>query len=152
MCDTPKTTDVRYLFVENERTRKGGSATIDYQFNSNSSLVANVMYSDFYTDILRYRKRTRMQIKNTTEDGDGDYVTTKGRSYNEVKSENTDVRNLNLSLEGQTKIDRVKLDGAVFVTNADYRDNTGTYNFITGNIPLSISNISTDNLMATGTD
>jgi TonB-dependent receptor len=145
-------TDVRYLFVENERTRKGGSATIDYQFNSNSSLVANVMYSDFYTDILRYRKRTRMQIKNTTEDGDDDYVTTKGRSYNEVKSENTDVRNLNFSLEGQTKIDRVKLDGAVFVTNADYRDNTGTYNFITGNIPLSISNISTDNLMATGTD
>ncbi|HEY4154224.1 MAG TPA: TonB-dependent receptor, partial [Puia sp.] len=145
-------TDVRYLFVQNERTRKGASATVDYNFNSTSSLVANVMYSDYYTDILRYRKRTRMQSANTTQNGTGDFVTAKGRSYNEVKSENTDVRNLNFSLEGETKVGRVKLDGAVFATNADYRDNTGTYNFITGNIPLSIHDIGTDNLLATGTD
>ncbi|HET7896402.1 MAG TPA: TonB-dependent receptor plug domain-containing protein, partial [Flavisolibacter sp.] len=58
-------TDVRYLFVQNERTRKGGSATVDYNFNATSNLVANVMYSDYYTDITRYRKRTRMQTSNT---------------------------------------------------------------------------------------
>ncbi|CAN5501191.1 TonB-dependent receptor [soil metagenome] len=145
-------TDVRYLYVENERTRKGGSATVDYNFNSTSSIVANVMYSDYYTDIIRYRKRTRMQTKNTTVDADGNYVTTKGRSYNEVKSANNDNKNLNFSLEGQTSIGKVKLDAGLFATHAQYEENTATYNFITGNIPLSISDISGDYLTTTGTD
>jgi TonB-dependent receptor len=145
-------TDVRYLFVENERTRKGGSATVDYSFNSTSNIVANVMYSDYYTDLIRYRKRTRMQTKNTTVDADGNYVTTKGRSYNEVKSANDDIKNLNVSLEGETTIGKVKLDAGLFATNAQYRENTGTYNFITGNIPLEIDNITGDYLTATDAD
>ncbi|MFT4156293.1 TonB-dependent receptor [Parafilimonas sp.] len=145
-------TDVRYLFVENQRTRKGGSATIDYNFNSTSNIVANLMYSDYFTDIIRYRKRTRMQTKNTTVDDDGNYVTTKGRAYNEVKSGNTDNNNLNLSLIGETAIGKLKLDAGVFATNAGYKESTGTYNFITGNIPLTISDITGDYLTATGTD
>ncbi|HSC40384.1 MAG TPA: carboxypeptidase-like regulatory domain-containing protein, partial [Chitinophagaceae bacterium] len=59
-------TDIRYLYVENQRTRKGASATVDYQFNPTSSIVANVMYSDHFNEITRYRKRTRMQSANTT--------------------------------------------------------------------------------------
>lgn len=145
-------TDVRYLYVENERTRKGGSATVDYNFNSTSSIVANVMYSDYFTDIIRYRKRTRMQTKNTTVDADGNYVTTKGRSYNEVKAADNDNKNLNFSLEGETTIGKVKFDAGLFATHAQYRENTGTYNFITGNIPLKISDISGDYLTATGSD
>ena len=145
-------TDMRYLYVENQRTRKGGSATVDYNFNSTSSITANVIYSDYYTDLIRYRKRTRMQTKNTTVDADGNYVTTKGRSYNEVKSANNDSKNLNLSLEGETTIGKVKFDAGLFATDAQYKENTGTYNFITGNIPLIISDLSGDDIMMTGTD
>lgn len=145
-------TDVRYLFVQNQRTRKGGSATIDYNFSPTSSITANVMYSDYYTDIIRYRKRTRMQTKNTTLDDDGNYVTTKGRSYNEVKSANTDTRNLNFNLEGETKVGQAKLDAGVFFANSQYRENTGTYNFITGNIPLNTNEVTGDYLMASGAD
>ncbi len=145
-------TDVRYLYVENERTRKGASATVDYNFNPTSSLVANFMYSDYLTDITRYRKRTRMQTSSTTRNGAGDYVTTKGRSYNEIKSANDDIRNLNFSLEGETTVGKAKLDAGIFAANSQYEEHTGTYNFITGNIPLTITDITGDYLKAYGTD
>lgn len=145
-------TDIRYLYVENKRKRTGGSATVDYNFGPNSSIVANVMYSDYTTDLTRYRKRTRMQTANTTKNAAGDYTTTRGRSYNEVKDGHTDTKNLSFSLEGETKIGRAKLDGGFFAADADYNEKVGTYNFITGNILLNIRDIGTDYLMATGTD
>ncbi|MBN9381412.1 MAG: TonB-dependent receptor [Chitinophagaceae bacterium] len=145
-------TDIRYLYVQNQRTRSGGGATIDYNFNATSSIVANVMYSDNYNEITRYRKRTRMQTSNTTVDANGIYNTKKGRSYNEVKGATTDNNNLTFNLEGETLIGKVKFDGGIFMGKARYEEHTGTYNFITGNIPLSIASISGDNLVTTGTD
>ncbi|HEY4286287.1 MAG TPA: TonB-dependent receptor [Puia sp.] len=145
-------TDVRYLYVENNRTRKGGSATVDYSFSPTTKLVANVMYSDNYNDFVRYRKRTRMQIANTTVNADGVYSTKKGRAYNEVKSEQDDNSNLTFNLDGETVIGKVKLEGGIYMGKAEFQEHTGTYNFITGNIPLSTSAITGDDLMATGTD
>lgn len=145
-------TDIRYLYVQNQRTRSGGGATIDYNFNATSSIVANVMYSDNYNEITRYRKRTRMQTKSTTVNSEGAYTTTKGRSYNEVKGATDDNSNLTFNLDGETLIGKVKLDGGLYMGKARYEEHTGTYNFITGNIPLSITDISGDNIMATGAD
>jgi len=145
-------TDVRYLFVQNQRTRTGANATVDYNFNATSSLVANVMYSDNYNNYIRYRKRTRMQTSSTTVNTDGSYSTKKGRSYNEVKSEQDDNSNLTFNLDGQTLIGKIKLDGGLYMGKADYEEHTGTYNFITGNIPLTIDQITGDYLKATGTD
>lgn len=145
-------TDVRYLYVQNQRTRKGGSATIDYSFSPTTSLTANVMYSDNYNEITRYRKRIRMQTKNTTVNSDGDYVTTKGRAYNEVKGATDDNNNLTFNLEGETLIGKVKFDGGIFAGKSKYEEHVGTYNFITGNIPLTMSSISGDYLNATGSD
>src|SRR5690606_33338465 len=78
-------TDARYLYVENERTRVGASATLDYSFSPTSSIIANFMYSEHDNDLTRYRKRTRMQTKNTTRTPEGVFTTTKGRGYNEIK-------------------------------------------------------------------
>ena len=145
-------TDVRYLFVQNQRTRKGGSATVDYDFNATTKLVGNVMYSDNYNNIIRYRKRTRMQIASTTVGPAGVYSTKKGRAYNEVKSEQDDNSNLTFNLDGETLIGKVKLDGGIYMGKAEFQEHTGTYNFITGNIPLTTSKITGDNLLATGSD
>jgi TonB-dependent receptor len=145
-------TDIRYLYVQNQRTRTGGGATIDYNFNATSSITANVMYSDNYNEVTRYRKRTRMQTKNTTVDPDGAYTTTKGRSYNEIKGATDDNNNLTFNLNGETLIGKVKLDGGLYMGKAQYTEHTGTYNFITGNIPLSISDISGDEIITTGAD
>lgn len=145
-------TDVRYLFVENQRVRKGASATIDYNFSPSTNLVFNVMYSDRNNDITRYRKRTRMQIKNTTVDDDGNYVTTKGRAYNEVKTATEDNMNLNFNLQGETQLGVVHLDAGLFYSISKFESRANTFNFITGNIPLTIGNISSDYLTATGAD
>lgn len=145
-------TDARFLYVENQRTRKGLSGTVDYAFSPTTSIVANVMYSDHFNEITRYRKRTRMQTKNTTQNASGAYVTTKGRSYNEIKSATEDDSNISFNIQGETTIGSVKLDGGVFLNNSEFVNRSGTYNFITGNIPLSITDISADNLLATGTD
>ena len=145
-------TDVRYLYVENERTRKGASATIDLSFSPSTSLVANFMYSDHENELTRYRKRTRMQTSRTSQDDDGSYNTTRGRSYNEIKSATEDNQNMNVNVQFETRIKRVKLDFGAFASSSDFENISGTYNFITGNIPLSIRDISTDYLMATGTD
>lgn len=145
-------TDVRYLYVENERTRTGVSATVDYAFNPTSSLVANVMYSDHKNYVTRYRKRTRMQTANTTRAAGAPYTTTKGRSYNEIKSATENDQNVSFNLQGETTIGKAKLDGGIFVNHSEFEYKAGTYNFITGNIPLSINDISGDYLMPTGTD
>lgn len=145
-------TDVRYLFVQNQRARTGASATIDYNFNANSNIVANIMYSNNFMDKIRYRKRTRMKTSSTSVDDTGAYFTKKGRSYNEIKSGTEDNNNLSVNLEGQTVVGRVKLDAAVFLGQARHHEDPATFNFITGNIPLAISNIATDNLAAAGAD
>ncbi len=145
-------TDVRYLYVQNERTRTGLSATVDYAFNPTTNLIANVLYSDHDNNVTRYRKRTRMQTANTTKTATGPYTTTRGRSYNEIKSANENDKNVSFNLQGETTIGKVKLDGGIFLNHAEFAYRAGTYNFITGNIPLNITDISGDYLMATGTD
>jgi TonB-dependent receptor len=146
-------TDMRFLYVENQRTRKGASATVDYSFNPTSSIVANVMYSDHFNEITRYRKRTRMQTSSTTKNTTtGAYTTTKGRSYNEIKSATEDDNNLSFNLQGETTVGKVKLDGGIFLNHSEFENLAGTYNFVTGNIPLSITEISGDMLTVTGTD
>ncbi|KAA2239236.1 TonB-dependent receptor [Chitinophaga agrisoli] len=145
-------TDMRYLYVENQRTRTGASATIDYNFSPVTSIVANIMYSDRDNELTRYRKRTRMQTKNTTVDDDGEYITTKGRSYNEVKAGTEDNMNINYNLQGETQIGRLKLDAGLFYSNSKFENRANTFNFITGNIPLSIRDVSSDYLMTTGAD
>jgi TonB-dependent receptor len=145
-------TDVRYLYVENQRTRKGLSATVDYAFNPTTNIVANVMYSDHTNEITRYRKRTRMQTANTTRNAAGVYTTTRGRSYNEIKSATEDDKNVSLNIQGETVIGKVKFDGGVFLNHSEFENLSGTYNFITGNIVLNMTDITGDNLMATGTN
>lgn len=146
-------TDIRFLYVENQRTRKGASATIDYSFSPTTSIVANVMYNNHANDITRYRKRTRMQTANTTKNATtGAYTTTRGRGYNEVKSATEDDKNVSFNLQGETAIGRVKLDGGVFLNNSSFENMSRTYNFITGNSAMSITDISTDELTVTGVD
>ncbi len=145
-------TDVRYLYVENQRTRKGLSATVDYAFNPTTSIVANVMYSDHENEITRYRKRTRMQTANTTKNAAGVYTTTKGRSYNEIKSATEDDKNVSLNIQGETVIGKVKLDGGIFLNHSGFENLSGTYNFITGNIALNMTDITGDYLTTTGTN
>ena len=145
-------TDVRWLYVENRRTRKGASATVDYQFNPTTSIVANLMYSDHFNEITRYRKRTRMQTSSTTRNASGVFTTTKGKSYNEIKSATEDDRNVSLNIQGETVIGKVKIDGGVFLNHSGFENLSGTYNFITGNVPLQITEISGDYLSVSGTD
>ena len=144
-------TDIRMLYLENERTRKGATATIDYSFNPTTSLIANVTYNELDNDATRYRKRTRMQTANTTKTASGPYTTTRGRSYNEIMDRTMDNSNLNFSLEGETAIKRVKLDAGLFYTTSQLKQEANTFNFITGNIPLTIDNISGDYIQANST-
>ncbi len=145
-------TDVRLLYVENERTRTGTSATIDYSFNANTNIVANFMYSDHFNELTRYRKRTRMQTSRTSLNDEGIYVSARGRSYNEIKAATEDNSNLNFNIQGETVIGKVKLDAGVFMNKSEFINKSGIYNFITGDIPLEISDISTDYLEPYGTD
>lgn len=145
-------TDVRWLYVENQRTRTGLSGTLDYQFSPTTNIVANVMYADHVNDITRYRKRTRMQTANTTKNAAGQYVTTRGRSYNEIKSAREDDKNVSLNIQGETVIGKVKLDGGVFLNHSEFENLSGTYNFITGNIALNMTDITGDYLKVSGVD
>lgn len=145
-------TDVRLLYVENERTRRGASATIDYNFSPTTSIIANVMYSDHFNDLTRYRKRTRMQTARNVLGESGEYTNSRGRGYNEIKAATEDNRNLNFNIQGETVIAGVKLDAGVFMNQSELINKSGIYNFVTGNIPLAITDISTDYLEAYGTD
>lgn len=144
-------TDIRILYLENKRTRKGATATVDYNFNPTTSLVANVTLTELDNDATRYRKRTRMQTSNTTKTGTGPYTTTRGRGYNEILERTMDNSNINYSLEGETTIKKVKLDAGLFYTKSQLEQEANTYNFVTGNIPLTIDNISGDFIQASST-
>lgn len=145
-------TDVRWLYVENQRTRQGLSATVDYAFSPVTNITANVMYADHENQITRYRKRTRMQTANTTKNASGQYVTTRGRSYNEIKSATEDDKNVSLNIQGETTIGKVKLDGGIFLNHSEFENLSGTYNFITGNIALNMTDITGDYLKVSGVD
>lgn len=145
-------TDVRLLYVENERTRRGASATVDYSFSPTTSIIANVMYSDHFNDLTRYRKRTRMQTARNVLGENGEYTNSRGRGYNEIKAATEDNSNLNFNIQGETVVGGVKLDAGVFMNQSELINKSGIYNFITGNIPLAITDISTDYLEAYGTD
>lgn len=145
-------TDVRLLYVENERTRTGASLTVDYNINARTSIVANLMYADHDNDLVRYRKRTRMQSSRTTLNADNEYVTTRGRGYNEIKSATEKNSNLNFNLQGETTLGGVKLDAGISMSQSEFKNLSGIYNFITKDIPLRIKDISTDYLMAYGAD
>jgi TonB-dependent receptor len=145
-------TDIRLLYVENERTRIGTSATVDYNFSPTTSIIANFMYSNHNNDLTRYRKRTRMQTARNVLNEEGEYTNSRGRGYNEIKAATEDNSNLNFNVQGETLVGTVKLDAGVFVNKSQFVNKSGIYNFITGNIPLTISDISTDYLSASGTD
>lgn len=145
-------TDVRLLYVENERTRTGASLTVDYNINAKTSIVANLMYADHNNDLIRYRKRTRMQSSRTTLNSDGEYVTTRGRGYNEIKSATEKNSNLNFNLSGETTLGRLKLDAGISMSQSEFKNLSGIYNFITADIPLRIKDISTDYLSPYASD
>lgn len=145
-------TDVRLLYVENQRTRIGTSATVDYNFTPTTNIVANFMYSNHNNDLTRYRKRTRMQTARNVLNEDGEYTNPRGRGYNEIKAATEDNSNLNFNVQGETVLGTVKLDAGVFMNKSQFVNKSGIYNFITGNIPLAISDISTDYLAPYGTD
>ncbi|WP_199539350.1 TonB-dependent receptor [Dyadobacter luteus] len=145
-------TDIRLLYVENQRTRTGTSATIDYSFSPTTNIIANVMYSNHFNELTRYRKRTRMQTARNVLTEQGEYTNSRGRGYNEIKSATEDNSSLNFNIQGETVIGSVKLDAGVFMNESEFVNRSGIYNFITGNIPLAISDISTDYLSAYGTD
>lgn len=142
-------TDIRLVYLENERTRIGATTTIDYSFNPTTSLVANVTFNSLDNDATRYRKRTRMQTSRTTF-ANGEYTTTRGRGYNEVLDRQMDNNNINLSLEGETMLGKVKLDGGIFFTTSRFDQEAYAYNYVTGNVPMTISQISGDYIQATG--
>lgn len=143
-------TDIRLVYLENERTRMGATTTIDYSFSPTTSIVANLTFNSLDNDATRYRKRTRMQTANTTF-ANGVYTTTRGRGYNEVLDRKMANNNVNLSLEGETLLGRAKLDGGLFYTKSQFDQQAYAYNYITGNVPMTISQISGDYIQATGT-
>lgn len=146
-------TDFRYVYYDNTRTRKGLSATLDYNFGPNTSIIGNIMYNGLEDESLRYRKRVRMQANsNLVKQTDGSYYTSRGRGYNEVTSSDEKSHNINMNLQGETTIGKVKLDGGVFYTTSEFESVAANYQFSTGNIALTNSNLYTDDLEATGTD
>ncbi len=64
-------TDIRIIKLNNERTRKGLTGTVDYSFSPTTSIVANVTLNELDNDATRFRKRTRMQTANTTKTATG---------------------------------------------------------------------------------
>ncbi|WP_316809684.1 TonB-dependent receptor [Pedobacter heparinus] len=142
-------TDIRLVYLENERTRMGATTTIDYSFNPTTSIVANLTFNSLDNDATRYRKRTRMQTANTTF-ANGVYTTTRGRGYNEVLDRKMGNNNINLSLEGETLLGKAKLDGGVFYTASNFDQQAYAYNYVTGNVPMTISQISGDYIQAVG--
>ncbi|GAB4045988.1 TonB-dependent receptor [Spirosoma litoris] len=143
-------TDIRIIHLNNLRTRKGLTATIDYSFNPTASIVFNATYTDLDNDAVRYRKRTRMQTANTTRTTDGIYTTTRGRGYNEYMNRSIDNGNFNMSLEGEKQFSRLKLDAGLFYTTSKLKQLANTFNYVTGNVPLTISQIAGDYIQATG--
>lgn len=143
-------TDIRIIHLDNLRTRKGVTGTVDYSFDPTASLVFNVTYNDLDNDATRFRKRTRMQTSSTTHAAGGPYTTTKGRGYNEVMARSIDNANTNYSLEGEKQFSKIKLDGGLFYTKAKSVQVADTYNYITGNVPLTITDLSGDYIQATG--
>ncbi|ACU05307.1 TonB-dependent receptor [Pedobacter heparinus] len=142
-------TDIRLVYLENERTRMGATTTIDYSFSPTTSIVANLTFNSLDNDATRYRKRTRMQTANTTF-ANGVYTTTRGRGYNEVLDRQMRNSNINFSLEGETMLSKVKLDGGIFLTASNFDQRAAAFNYITGNVPLTITDISGDYIQATG--
>ncbi|MFT3824659.1 MAG: TonB-dependent receptor [Chitinophagaceae bacterium] len=146
-------TDFRYVYYDNTRTRKGLSATLDYNFGPNTSIIGNIMYNGLEDESLRYRKRVRMQANSyLVKQADGSYYTPRGRGYNEITTSDETSHNLNMNLQGETTIGKAKLDGGVFYTTSEFESVAANYQFSTGNIALTNSNIYTDDLSATGTD
>lgn len=143
-------TDIRIIHLNNLRTRKGATATIDYSFDPTAFLVFNATFNDLENDATRYRKRTRMQTSNTTRTAAGIYTTTKGRGYNEVLGRSINNKNNNFSLEGEKQFSRIKLDGGLFYTKSKLEQLSDSYNYITGNVPLAITNLDGDYIQATG--
>ncbi len=146
-------TDIRYLYFDATRKRRALSATVDYSFSPTTSIVANVMYNNLIDENTRYRKRTRMQNNSRLErQADGTFYNSRGRSYNELKNQEENTQNINYSLEGETRIGRVKLDAGLFYTQSQFKNSSQSYNFVTGNIPLYIKEINVDVPQAYGTN
>ncbi len=143
-------TDIRIIHLDNLRTRKGATATIDYTFDPTAFLVFNATYNDLDNEATRFRKRTRMQTANTTRNAAGMYTTTRGRGYNELLTRDIDNNNFNWSLEGEKQFSKVKLDGGLFLTHSKLEQVADSYNYITGNVPLAITDLYGDYIQATG--
>lgn len=137
-------TDIRMVKYIGERKREGLSGTVDYVFSPSASIVANAMYNHLEDITERYRKRTRMQTSNTTRVAGAPYKTSKGRSYNEYRDQDEETTNLNLSLTGEFAIGKLKIDAGGFYNRSKYISEANAYNFQTGNIPLEITDISSD--------
>lgn len=146
-------TDVRYIYYDSKRTRKALSGTLDFSPSATTSIIANVMYNNLLDEQTRYRKRSRMQ--NNTRllvQPDGTFTHARGRSYNEAKDQEEKTDNINYSLEGETRVGTVKLDAGVFYTQSEFENRAQSYNFVTGNIPLSLKDINAEYIDMQGTD
>ncbi|WEK34177.1 MAG: TonB-dependent receptor [Candidatus Pseudobacter hemicellulosilyticus] len=146
-------TDTRFIYYDATRIRKGASATLDYTFGPNANIVANVMYNNLNDENTRFRKRSRMRADSRLiREDDGTWTHSRGTAYSEAKDQVENTDNINYSLEGEVRTGKWKIDGGAFYTQSKFTNEAQSYNFITGRVPLELTDWNTDYIMMTGAD
>ncbi len=110
----------QYRLTENERSRYGATATIDYKFDVNNRIIFNYMYSRREDDDVRNRFRFDSQF-----DGGGTYQSidsiTRARVRRDILISNELKENSTFNLEGAHTLGTWDIDWKGFYTTSERR-------------------------------
>lgn len=118
-------TDYRYRHQSKKSNRHGATFVIDWEPNTNTKFVLSAIYNNRKNDDIRYRNRGRFR-----DNGNGFFLMEDGsigsqrmRSITQVSTQNEQIHNININLDGETTLGTWKIDGGVFY-NKSKRDYT----------------------------
>lgn len=116
-------TDYRYRYQSRESNRHGATFVIDWAPTTNTKFTLSTIYNNRQNDDIRYRNRGRFR-----DNGNGYFLMEDGsigsermRSITQVSTQNEQIHNININLDGETTFGTWKIDGGLFY-NKSKRD------------------------------
>lgn len=116
-------TDFRYRYQLRQSNRHGATLVLDWAPTINTKFVLSSIYNYRQNDDLRYRNRSRFR-----DNGNGYFLMEDGsigsermRNITQVSTQNENIHNININLDGETTLGTWKIDGGLFY-NKSKRD------------------------------
>lgn len=144
-------TDFRYRYQESQSVRNGVTLVLDWAPTTNTKFTLSTIYNNRTNDDLRYRNRFRFR-ENDDEYyvlDDGSIGAVRVKNISQVTTQDTNIDNININLDGETTVGSWKIDGGMFYNKSSRKFYSAMAGFETSEYRAGKNGIDDGTIIAT---